>query len=298
MNFGADEAATLPDDGRHWTVIASFVLYRTDTDEIIRAVDQVLRSEVDAHVILVDNSVPGQAIPDFDPADVTIVRPGGNLGYGGAHNRAFALSRGRSSYHLAMNTDVAYGAEVLPGLVAYMDAHPEAGLAMPKVYYPDGRLQHLCRLLPHPLDIFARGFMKNTAWAKKRDARYEFHDWPHDRPASFPFLSGCFMFLRQSVLEQVGGFDERFFMYGEDVDLSRRIHEVADTRFVPSVSVVHEYRTANGRDLRRFAIRVANLARYFNKWGWWFDRDRSKINRRTLERLGSEGPAASPGAEA
>lgn len=275
---------TLP-EGRNWDVIVSFVLYRTPVAEVERAVAQVLGARRSTHVVIVDNSVPPMALPDFDPERVTIIQRGENVGYGRGHNRAIAASRGRSPYHIVMNSDVTYESTVIDHLFDFMEAHPNAGLSMPKARYPDGRLQHLCRLLPTPLDLLGRGFMRSSRWAKKRSERYEFHKWSYDQVASFPFLSGCFMMLRRTVLEAVGGFDERFFVYGEDVDLSRRIHRVADTLFVPTAEITHDYRSESAPSRRLLYLRARGLTKYFNKWGWAFDHEREAFNRRAVQRI-------------
>ena len=97
-----------------------------------------------------------------------------------------------------------------------------------------------------------------------------------------PFLSGCFMFLRNESLKQTGLFDERFFLYAEDTDLSRRIHECYQTLFYPEVAITHIH--ARG-SYKSFDLTLQNLKsafQYFNKWGWFFDADRVQINQRAL----------------
>ena len=258
----------------------SFVLYNTPAQEVMRAVDQVRAGTPDARIILIDNSPAPNPLPPGLPGTVEVIRPGRNRGYGSGHNLAFPLSAG-GNYHAVLNTDLRYGADVLPALVAFMDAHPDVGLAMPRVVYPDGSIQHLCRLLPHPLDVFGRGFLPGSAWTRRRNDRYEFRDWDYGEPAEFPFLSGCFMMLRRDAIDVVGGFDERFFMYGEDADLSRRIARRFRTVYAPVATVEHEYRSQGG-GYRRLVSKIVNLSRYFNKWGWWVDRERDALNERAI----------------
>lgn len=268
-----------------YDAVVSFVAFNTDVAEIERAVDQVFQSRLDIHVVIVDNSVPALDLPAFDAARVTVIRTGENIGYGRAQNIAIRLGAGRCRYHLALNTDLRFDGTIIDRLAEFMDSRPTVGLVMPRVLYPDGRIQHLCRLLPTPLDLIGRRFFGRSGWAKRRDARYEFHDWGYDRIASFPFLSGCFMMMRRSVLDRVGGFDERYFLYGEDIDLSRRIHAVAETLFVPLVTVVHDYRTQSRRSTRIILYGIRSLTQYFSKWGWIWDRERRAMNRRCLEQL-------------
>lgn len=95
------------------------------------------------------------------------------------------------------------------------------------------------------------------------------------------------MLLRREALDAIGGFDERFFMYGEDVDLSRRMNAAWRTMFVPTDPVAHDYRSA-GVGLRRHPIKIRNMIRYFNKWGWFHDRDRTRRNAATIAALTGE----------
>jgi GT2 family glycosyltransferase len=100
-----------------------------------------------------------------------------------------------------------------------------------------------------------------------------------------PYLSGCFMFFRCSALKEVGLFDERFFMYPEDIDLTRRMHKRYKTVFYPHVQVYHEHAKSSFKSLRMFAIHLYNIVKYFNKWGWLFDSERKKINKAVLCQL-------------
>jgi GT2 family glycosyltransferase len=265
--------------------IVSLVLFGTATDEVNRAIAQVTGSRCRTFVILVDNTVPPLPLPEYDAAKVLYIQTGANLGYGRGHNRAIRWAEGKSRYHIVMNTDLTFGDGVIDELVGFMDTYPDVGLSMPKVRYPDGRIQRLCRLLPSPVDLLGRRFFGWSAWAKRRNSIYEFHDWNYDSVASFPFLSGCFMMMRSSVLHAVGGFDERYFLYAEDLDLSRRMHACSETLFVPDVEVVHEYRSESGRGLKRLMYGICSLSQYFGKWGWIFDRDRDEINKRTVSAL-------------
>ena len=100
-----------------------------------------------------------------------------------------------------------------------------------------------------------------------------------------PYLSGCFMFFRISALQDIGLFDERFFMYPEDIDITRRMHEKYLTIFFPEVSIVHAHAAASKTNKRMLKIHIFNMIKYFNKWGWLFDLNRRNINKRVLEEL-------------
>ena len=266
-------------------VCVSFVLFENDRQEIINAIEQTRSENAKAHVVIVDNSVPPMDLAFAARMGATVVATRKNVGYGRGHNIALAASSGKCRYNIVMNTDLRIHDDVVGGMVKFMDRNPDAGLAMPKVCYPDGTLQRLCRLLPSPSDIIARRMLQGTRWGKEKNEKYEFHNWSYNTVAEFPFLSGCFMILRQSVIEEVGYFDERYFLYAEDLDLSRRITSNYRTLYNPDETVFHEYRSKSKPSLKRTRYALVSLAKYFLKWGFVFDQERDQINRATLDQF-------------
>ena len=209
-----------------------------------------------------------------------------NPGYARSHNRALReAAEAGSTYHFVLNPDIQIPLDGIARLLAYMEQHPDVGLLAPRVHYPDGRLQPLCRLLPHPCELLVRRFFPVLHRSSGRLAHYELHGSGYSRVMDVPALSGCFLLMRVETVMRAGLFDERFFLYFEDVDLSRRVGRIARTVFVPHVAVVHDH--AGGvRDWRLLWHRLVSGARYFNKWGWLRDAERGRINARTLRAAG------------
>lgn len=269
-------------------VWCSVVAFNTPADEIERLAETLARARVSVMLTVIDNSA---TLPDLRvPAEFAVERiiPGKNLGYGRAHNLAIEQSYNRCRYHLVLNSDIDFDPAVLDELVDFMDARPTAGLVMPMVRFPNGELQHLCRLLPNPMTLIGRRFFGRMEWAKKLNNSYELHDWTYDEIANFPFLSGCFMFMRRSTLDVVKGFDPRFFLYAEDLDLSRRIHTISETLFYPKVAITHEYRSLKRRSWRQWMYALTSLSQYFSKWGWVLDAERDRINKQTVVNIRHE----------
>lgn len=214
--------------------------------------------------------------------------PHENNGYGGGHNVALKEAQKRgSTYHLVVNPDVWFGPEVIPALVEYMDTHEEVGQMMPKVMFPNGHIQRLAKMLPTPMDFIGR-FCLPECLIKKRNTRFELVQSGFTHTMNVPFLSGCFMFFRMSVIQDVGMFDEHFFLYAEDVDMTRRVHEKYATIFYPHVTIYHTFTRGSRRNLRLLIIQIVNIIRYLNKWGWWSDEERDAINEKVQEQIGAE----------
>jgi GT2 family glycosyltransferase len=102
-------------------------------------------------------------------------------------------------------------------------------------------------------------------------------------PLEPPSLSGCFMFFRSSHLQALRGFDERFFMYFEDIDLVRRARTVGRAVYYPYVHAYHGYGKGSYHRPRLLMYHLRAAVRYFSKWGWFRDRDREVLNRRIDE---------------
>jgi GT2 family glycosyltransferase len=216
---------------------------------------------------------------------VRYVFNGANLGFGKGHNLAFATLAENSQFHLVLNPDICFDKEVIPHLMSVLLNDDGIGVVMPRINYPSGNLQRLCKLLPTPIDLIGRRFIPFKALLDRINSRYELYSLTQDFPVDVPCLSGCFLFLRSALLRQIGGFDERFFMYLEDVDLVRRVGSTARVVYDPRVSVVHSYAKGSYRNRKLLIYHVRSAFQYFGKWGWFFDQERKNRNQDVLRRL-------------
>jgi GT2 family glycosyltransferase len=191
---------------------------------------------------------------------------------------------GKSKYHLVLNPDIEFEPSILDSLFHFMQQRPTIGLVMPKVLYRNGEMQHLCKMLPSPFDLVLRRFVPGPLKMlfRSRLERYELKHIDYNKTMQIPNMSGCFMFLRTEALEQVGIFDERFFMYLEDTDLCRRINSYYQTIYYPVVSIVHGYSKASYKSFKLLRHHLTSSIRYFNKWGWLSDPIRNDINNSVL----------------
>jgi GT2 family glycosyltransferase len=272
------------------------VCYHNRPDQVERLLASVTTARPGMPVYLVDNSRTDALRALAGRFGVHYRHQPDNPGYARAHNWALsAAAAAGSRYHFVLNPDVQLPLDGIGKLLAYMEAHPDVGLVAPRVHYPDGRLQPLCKLLPHPLELALRRFFPLLHRSSGRLARYELHGSGYSQVMDVPALSGCFMLMRVETVLHVGMFDERFFLYFEDVDLSRRVGRVARTVFVPHVAIIHDYGRGSYRNWRLLWHHLVSAARYFNKWGWVRDAERDRINARALRVAGlAHNRAAAP----
>lgn len=257
---------------------ASIVTYNVDLDELGRALEPV--AAVAERVYVVDNGRQ-ERVEEFcrKYPNVTYL-PHANDGYGAGHNAAMRLAlQAGSDYHLVMNSDLLFQAGDLRRMLAYMDANAGIGLLHPRIVGLDGRDQYTVRMLPTPFDLIVRRFLPGWMFRGRR-RRYLLQHVDHSRAFDAHYVQGSFMLLRASALREVGIFDERFFMYPEDIDLSRRMAERWRVTYYPGATVTHAHRAASYASLKMLRIHIANMARYFNKWGWLSDPARKAANAR------------------
>lgn len=260
------------------------MLYHTDPALYNLAIESFLLG-CTGTLYIVDNSEQALQNQLFEHARVKYIFAGRNMGFGAAHNLALQQVSPASDLHLLLNPDITFGPSVLAAIAAKMENEQDIGVVMPRITYPNGELQRVHKLLPSPVDLILRRFIP-FAWLRNRiNQRYELHSLRQDRPAEIPSLSGCFLVARTNLVKQLGGFDERYFMYMEDVDLVRRIGNVARTVYDPSTVVVHAYAKGSYSNKTLLKYHLASALRYFNKWGWFFDPVRSERNRNTLTEI-------------
>lgn len=271
------------------TVTASIVVHRSPLPQLRKAVECILRADV-AHIFIIDNS-PDNTLSAIATLSTRIEYSHvENHGFGAGHNIALrrAISLYPGGYHLVMNADVWWEGDALTPLARYLDDHPDTGMIAPRVYYPDGRLQYSCRMLPTPGDMLARRLIPSFL-TRRRMRGYLLADADHSKAIDCPYLLGSFLLFRNRALEECGLFDERFFMYPEDIDITRRIHRRWRTLYWPGTDIIHQHAAASRRNPRMFAIHLINMARYFNKWGWLHDEERDRFNSKLLNDIREPG---------
>jgi GT2 family glycosyltransferase len=270
-------------------VSASLVLFNNPVLMIYRAVDCFLKSGANGPLVIIDNSSEPILKELLNSELIIYKHGGGNIGFGAGHNLALSIIGGSSDIHLLMNPDVSFDPGVVQHIHNVMIENTHIGAAMPQVVYPDGSLQQLCKLLPTPLDLIFRRFIPIQAVRDTLNARYELHCLAQDKISFVPTLSGCFLFIRTTLLHQLGGFDTRYFMYMEDIDLVRRIGDLSLTAYVPSVKVMHEYSKGSYHQKKLLKYHIRSAIKYFFKWGWFFDPIRKKRNKETLVSIEGRG---------
>lgn len=262
----------------------SLVAYKISTNNIEKLSDSLDLCDL-AYRVVVDNSPTTKSKNLFEKRNWTYVHKPENIGFGAAHNFVYNSYAKKSKYHLVINPDVYFYKNILLDLMEFMDFNKNAGAVSPAIYYPDGSFQRLQKLLPSPLGWFMRRFMKGTASLKKYNFNFELRMTKEDSIFKFPYMSGCFMLLRNSVIDKIDLFDEKIFMYGEDTDLSRKLWiNNTPPYYYGKVRAFHVFEKGSHKSLKLLFIAIRSTIYYFNKWGW-FESERNEINKQCLNQF-------------
>lgn len=270
---------------------ASIVIYHSKKSQIEDVLKSVELSKSVTKLYIIDNAPTKENRTFFEHCSLSSIIeyiPHENTGYGSSHNIAMHMSiELGADYHVVLNPDIRFEADVLPRLCEYMNNNSDVVYILPKVIYPNGELQYLCKLLPTPSDLIFRRFLPKTAKTEKKNDRYVLKESGYNKIMNPPCLSGCFMFLRNSTLKENDiFFDDRFFMYFEDFDLIRRLHRVGKTIFYPDVSIIHDHAKESYKSKKMLIVHIKSAIKYFNKYGWFIDKERKEMNKQILKELG------------
>ncbi|MGI9294640.1 MAG: glycosyltransferase family 2 protein [Pseudomonadales bacterium] len=202
--------------------------------------------------------------------DVQLHASSKNLGFGGGHNQIIADLN--SDVHLILNPDVELAENSIETALNFFSGHENIGLLCPYAVSPNGSALHLCKRYPSVLDLFIRGFVPTRLQGvfQRRLARYEMHELissPNPQP-EIKIVSGCCMFIRTSLLQTLRGFDERFFLYFEDFDLSLRATQVSSLAYLPSVKIVHHGGDAAKKGVQHIRLFIRSAVTFYKTHGW------------------------------
>ena len=227
------------------------------------------RATLGLDLTVVDNASEDGSIEmvERDFAWVRVVRNTTNVGFAAAHNQV--LRDAKSRYWLVLNSDAAPSPGSLGTLVEFMDANPTVAVAGPKLCYPDGSVQPSRRGFPTIATLFLESTQFQRFWPDNVVLRrYYVADRSDDQPQDVDWLVGACLCVRAHAAQQVGLLDERFFMYGEELDWCRRFRAAGwRVSYVPAAEVVHLEGASSRQDLaaRDRNFQASKLA-YAAKW--------------------------------
>ena len=270
-----------------YDLTACIVTYNTNEEVLEKIINCFQKLKLNFKLFISDNSEKDKLrefIKKFNDDRIEYIFNNSNKGFGAGHNAVIEKllkektdkQENITKYHLIINPDIFFEEGTVEKIYDYMEQHPEIGQIEPKIKDLDGNVNYSCRLLPSPFNLIFRRFLPFKKMIAEMDYKYEMRKYDYNHIMEVPILSGCFIFVPFKVFEEVGKFDERYFMYMEDYDLCRRIGEKFKVVYYPEAEIVHEHGKASYKSRKMMIIHSKSAIKYFNKWGWFFDKERYK----------------------
>jgi hypothetical protein len=252
----------------------SVIIINWNTKDLLYECIAALRAHthhISLQIIVVDNhsSDGSPEMVEQNFPRLHLIKNKENRGYGRAGNQGLEKAKGK--YVLILNSDVTVNPNCLDQMFQFMESHPDIGASSCKLTFPDGSLQHSCRKFPDfktylLMLLGVRFLFTRMKWFRE----YLMLDWDHSEIREVDQIMGSFLFIRKEVITQVGGFDERFWMYFEEVDLCLRIHKAGwKVVHYPYASAVHFLSKSSEQwgEIKKIKEYQKSLLKYFKKNG-------------------------------
>lgn len=243
------------------------------------AVEAMEKSKVDFpyEIIVVDNNSHDEESMMFleqahNEKRITLIKSSVNLGFGRGNNLGVEHSKGK--YIFFHNPDVTVKEDSLQKMVDYMEKNPEIGILGPKLVYPSGKIQESCRRHMSWSDlVLKRTFLGRLPILHQRVQKYLMEDFDHSKIQDVDLITGAAILMPRTVYDHIGGFDKRYFLFMEDFDLCRMVHDAGyRVVYYPDAEVSHYHKRLSQGSLfqllrkKVFWLHVSSALKYFWKW--------------------------------
>ncbi|MBQ5333197.1 MAG: glycosyltransferase family 2 protein [Oscillospiraceae bacterium] len=254
--------------GRFLLKASLCIVTYNNKNNISAALGSILEKTKGAELqIYICDNASTDGTPDMVERDfpqVKVIRGSENRGFGAGHNTIINMLD--SDIHFIVNPDIMLTEDTVTQMCGFMNDNPDIVMAVPKFIYENGEEQFTPKLTP-TLRYMLGGRLERFGGVFRRWRReYTFADRNITEVTDVGFCSGCFIVIRTDVFKKLGGFDERYFLYSEDADLTRMAQEYGRTVYAPQFSVVHLWERAYMKSKKYFLIQLSSMFKYFWKW--------------------------------
>jgi N-acetylglucosaminyl-diphospho-decaprenol L-rhamnosyltransferase len=238
-------------------------------------VDTIRKSgKGDYEIMIVDNKSEDDSAEFLHNAfpEIRVIANKKNLGYGAGNN--IGIKQAKGDYVLILNPDVEIEYSAIQKMLSYIKNYPDVGIVGPQLIYPNGQIQDSYRKFPKFFDLIVkRTKLHKFPLLKKRMTDYLMHDVNPHKTQEVDWLVGAALLIPRWVFKMVGYFDERYFLFLEDTDLCRRVHERGlKVVYFPEAKAIHNHkRLSEGKSWRvlfnkNLYTHISSASKYFWKW--------------------------------
>ena len=246
-----------------YNISATIVIYKSNRNLLQKTIDSYLNIPEKKKLYIIDNNETDVLKKQFVHPEIEYIFVGKNIGFGSAHN--LVLNKINSNFHLILNPDVVFTTEVISKLIYKLNKSNKVCFVTPKVKYPNGEEQFVCRKHPTFLDLLNRKLKFSPSLISKN----QYQDKDLSKAFNPEFIHGCFMLFKTKDFIHLKGFDERYFLYLEDADICRKIENLGKKiLYYPNVEIIHYHSKQSAKKIKQFIIHIKSAFKYFLKWGF------------------------------
>ncbi|WP_439131141.1 glycosyltransferase [Polaribacter sp.] len=254
---------------RKLEITACIVLYNEDLTELTKTINSFLNVPLQKKLYLVDNTTQMRFQNIFINKDIEYIANGKNIGFGPGHNVVIDKIKDKSNFHLILNPDVTFAKKVIPNLIQELTKDEKLAMIAPKVLFPTGEHQYSCRRYPRFFELIGRRFTFLRPLFKSKIFKGKYKDKDLSNPFYAEYLAGCFHLYKTEDFIRLNGFDERYFLYLEDVDICKKIDTIGKKKlYYPKEEIIHILKRGSLRNLTLFFRHSSSAIKYFLKWGF------------------------------
>jgi GT2 family glycosyltransferase len=250
-------------------ITASIVLYNENFDELKKTINCFLKTPIKKKLYLIDNTKYSLFKNKFSKDEIEYISMSRNVGFGSGHNIILDKINNISKFHLILNPDVSFEKHVIINLISELKKNKEVTMIAPKVLFPDKKHQYSCRRYPTVFELFARRFTFLKPFLKPVIYKGTYRDKNLDEPFFADYITGCFHLYRTDDFIRLKGFDERYFLYMEDVDICKKIDIIGKKKlYYPNEEIIHVLKQGSSKDFNLLLRHTSSAIKYFLKWGF------------------------------
>lgn len=236
-------------------------------ENTVKSIVSNIPSEFSYKLYIIDNDSTDNTIDIIKgiKGNIEILELGVNYGFGYGHNKILDIIN--SKYHFVVNPDITIeNIDQIRKMVEFLDANIYVGMLSPLILSPISEIQYLCKTNPTIFDMLIRRLSPNLF--PKRQDKFVMKQTGYNKTMNIDYASGCFMVFRTGIFKELMGFDEEFFMYLEDADITRRVNQISKTVFYPEARIIHAWERGAHKSMKLAVVTIKSMITYFRKWGW------------------------------
>lgn len=250
-------------------VTASVVVYKENALELNKAIYSFVNSSITTKLYIVENYINNFENKIVNHPKIEIIKFSKNYGFGKGHNLVLDKISTESDFHLILNPDVYFDSQILEELVLELKKDTSASMIAPKVFFPNGKFQNSCRKYPKAFELIIRRIPFLKSIFKKTYKNGIYSDKDLHNPFYAEYLTGCFHLYKTEDFIKIKGFDVRYFLYMEDVDICKKIDAFGKKKiYYPNVHIYHVLKQGSLKKLNLLFRHIASAIKYFIKWGF------------------------------